>query len=217
MSDLLGLVVIFCFGSRCSSKPTDITDSKQLHKENNVQQLQQNVEQLQKENMAAEKTKKENMAAERRKRENMAAERRKEAKKNAETGSIDTGGGRGTKASLGGKGKAEAKFSVQKGAPTVSNFCKQADILRVVDFRQDAITCCYENELARNPELGGKVTLSWIIKFDGSVHKVWVESSSLKNGIVENCMTRSVKRWRFTKPDGHMCLIKFPFVFNSGL
>ncbi len=132
-------------------------------------------------------------------------------------GSIDTGGGRGTKASLGGKGKAKAKFSVQKGAPTVGNFCKQADILRVVNSRQRAITYCYEKELARNPELGGKVTLSWIIKLDGSVQKVWVESSSLKNGIVESCMTRSVERWQFTKPDGGMCQIKFPFVFNSGL
>ena len=132
-------------------------------------------------------------------------------------GSIDTGGGRGTKASLGGKGKAKAKFSVQKGAPTVGNYCKQADILRVVNSRQRAITYCYEKELARNPELGGKVTLSWIIKLDGSVQKVWVESSSLKNGIVESCMTRSVERWQFTKPDGGMCQIKFPFVFNSGL
>jgi len=132
-------------------------------------------------------------------------------------GKIDTGGGRGTKASLGRRGKRKARFSVKKGAPSVGNFCKQADILRVVSARQKAITYCYEKELASNPELGGKVTLAWIISLDGSVKKIWVKGSSLKNGKVESCMTRTLKRARFTKPDGGMCQIQFPFVFNSGI
>ena len=106
---------------------------------------------------------------------------------------------------------------MSKGRPSVGNYCKQADILRVVNSRQRAITYCYEKQLARNPELNGKVTLSWNIGLDGKVMKVWVAGSSLKNGQVESCMTRSVKRWKFTKPDGGICQIRFPFVFNSGL
>jgi hypothetical protein len=132
-------------------------------------------------------------------------------------GKIDTGGGRGTKARLGRRGKRKARFTVKKGAPSVGNFCKQADILRVVSARQKAITYCYEKQLASNPELGGKVTLSWIINLDGTVKKIWVKGSSLKNGKVESCMTRTLKRARFTKPDGGMCQIQFPFVFNSGI
>ena len=132
-------------------------------------------------------------------------------------GKIDTGGGRGTKARLGGRGKAKKKFKVRRGRPSVGNFCKQADILRVVNRRQRGIQYCYEKELARNPELGGKVILQWNIGLDGKVMKVWVGSSTLKNGTVESCMTRTVKRWKFTKPDGGICQIKFPFVFNSGI
>ncbi len=132
-------------------------------------------------------------------------------------GNIDTGGGTGTKASLGGKGKAKAKVSVSKGAPTVGNFCKQADILRVVNARQSGIQYCYEKELARNPELNGKVTIKWRIALDGKVMKVWLDSSTLKNGTVESCMIRSIERWTFTKPDGGICEIAFPFVFNAGL
>ena len=131
-------------------------------------------------------------------------------------GKIDTGGGRGTRAKLGGRGKAKKKFRVRRGKPSVGNYCKQADILRVVNSRQRGIQYCYEKELARNPELGGKVILNWNIGLDGTVMKVWVGSSTLKNGTVESCMTRSVKRWKFTKPDGGICVIKFPFVFNSG-
>ena len=106
---------------------------------------------------------------------------------------------------------------MSKGKPRVGNYCKQADILRVVNARSRAITYCYEKELARNPELGGKVTLAWVIGLDGKVIKTYVEKSTLKNGTVESCMVRSVKRWKFTKPDGGMCQVNFPFVFNSGL
>ena len=132
-------------------------------------------------------------------------------------GKIDTGGGRGTRARLGGRGKAKKKFKVRRGRPSVGNFCKMSDILRVVNSRQRGIQYCYEKELARNPELGGKVTLVWRIGLDGKVlGKATIAKSTLKNGVVESCMTRSVSRWKFTKPDGGICEIKFPFVFNSG-
>lgn len=132
-------------------------------------------------------------------------------------GRIDTGGGRGTKAKLGGKRKRKKKIRVRRGRGAVSGFCKEKDITRVVSRRQKGIQYCYEKELARNPELQGKVTLSWRIGIDGSVKKVVVENSTLRNKKVEGCMTRNVKRWRFPKPEGGMCQIKFPFVFNAGL
>lgn len=131
-------------------------------------------------------------------------------------GSIDTGGGRGTKSRLRGKGKARKSFKVSRGKPSVGNYCKQADILRVVSSRQRAVQYCYEKELARNPELKGKVIVNWRIGLNGKVMKSWVSSSTLKNGTVESCMTRSIQRWTFTKPDGGICEIKFPFVFSPG-
>ncbi len=132
-------------------------------------------------------------------------------------GRIDTGGGRGTKASLGGKAKAKATARTSVGAGSIAGFCKEADIQRVVNARRSGISYCYEKELARNPELGGKVTLNWRIGLDGKVMKVIVESSTLGNKDVEGCMIRNVERWTFPKPEGGMCQIKYPFVFNPGL
>ena len=96
-------------------------------------------------------------------------------------------------------------------------FCKEKDILRVVGGRQRGIQYCYEKELARNPELNGKVTMGWRIGLDGKVAKVVVQSSTLGNKSVEGCMKRQIQRWRFPKPEGGMCQIRFPFVFNAGL
>lgn len=132
-------------------------------------------------------------------------------------GRIDTGGGRGTKASLGGKKKRAKKVRVRTGTGSVAGFCKEKDISRVVNARRRGIQYCYEKELARNPELQGKVTLSWRIMLDGKVGKVLIESSTLGNKDVEGCMIRQVQRWSFPKPEGGMCQIKFPFVFNAGL
>ena len=132
-------------------------------------------------------------------------------------GRIDTGGGRGTRAKLRGKGKKKRKVRVRPGGGNVTGFCKKADIQRVVSRRARGITYCYEKELARNPELSGKVNLSWRIGLSGKVVKVIVESSTLGNKSVEGCMKRQVKRWAFPKPEGGMCQIKYPFVFSAGL
>lgn len=132
-------------------------------------------------------------------------------------GRIDTGGGRGTKASLGGKEKRKATARVQRGSGDVQGFCKESDISRVVSARASGINYCYEKELARDPELAGKISVQWRIGVDGKVMKVIIENSSLNNKEVEGCMVRQIERWSFPKPEGGMCQIRYPFVFNPGL
>jgi hypothetical protein len=129
-------------------------------------------------------------------------------------GNLDTGGGRGTRTKLRGRGKAKKRFKVTKGKPSVGNFCKQKDIIRVVSSRQRSIQYCYEKELQSNPELKGKIVVNWLIGLNGKVMKAWVGSSALKNGSVESCVVNTIKRAKFVKPDGGICQIKFPFVFN---
>lgn len=131
-------------------------------------------------------------------------------------GTVDTGSGRSARSRLQGRNSARKKLVVNKGKPILSNFCKNNDILRVVSRRQRSIQYCYEKELARNPELRGKLIVNWRIGLSGRVMKSWVGSSSLNNGAVESCILRSIKRWTFNKPDGGICEIKFPFVFNQG-
>mgnify|MGYP001178415263 CR=1 FL=1 len=132
-------------------------------------------------------------------------------------GRIDTGGGRGVRARLGGKKQRKKRARVRRGSGSFAGFCKQKDILRVVAGRQRGIQFCYEKELARNPTLSGKVTMGWAIGLDGKAFRVVVQGSSLNSKAVEGCMRRNISRWRFPKPEGGMCQIRFPFVFNAGL
>ncbi len=132
-------------------------------------------------------------------------------------GRIDTGGGRGVRAGLSGKGRKKVQASVQRGKSSVQGFCKAADIQRVVQTRSAGIKFCYESELQRNPALAGKVVVNWLINTEGGVSKAYVVSSTLKAPKVEECMLRQVRRWRFAKPEGGQCSVNFPFVFRGGL
>lgn len=130
-------------------------------------------------------------------------------------GEIDTGGGKGVSVGLG-KKKKKRVGKLKIGSGSSQGFCKKSDITKNVRRRAGAIRACYERELQVKPKLKGKVTARWTITLDGRVSNASVVKSSLKNKAVEGCLLRTVRRMRFAKPEGGVCVIQWPFVFNSG-
>ncbi len=132
------------------------------------------------------------------------------------TGDIDTGGGRNTKISLSMGRKGERKVKVKKrGKAIYSGFCKKSDIQRVVSRRSKTIGHCYSRELQRFRDLKGKVKLMWVIGLDGKVERVSIIEDTIKNGRMNSCLKRQVKRWKFSKPEGGKCKIMYPFIFSA--
>ncbi|MEE2779264.1 MAG: AgmX/PglI C-terminal domain-containing protein [Myxococcota bacterium] len=130
-------------------------------------------------------------------------------------GKIDTGGGMGVRAGLGKKGKRRVgKLKVGSGA--TQGFCKKGNIKSVVKRRAGAIRACYESRLQLNPKLSGKLTARWTISIEGKVSGVAVTQNSVKDGKVTNCVLRVLRRMRFQKPEGGICVVQWPFVFNAG-
>ena len=101
---------------------------------------------------------------------------------------------------------------VQESRPL--GFCAKGNISKVVKARMGAIKFCYEKELQTYPDLQGKVTMKWTIEEDGSISSVGVDSDTLKNKRVIKCMRHTVKKLRFDKPQGGICVIRWPFVFQ---
>jgi hypothetical protein len=130
-------------------------------------------------------------------------------------GKIDTGGGTGMHASLGRKGvKKVGKLRIGSGSS--AGFCKKGDISRVVRRRAGAIRACYEQRLQVNASLRGKVTVRWTISTSGSVSGASAIGNTLGDGAATNCILRNIRRMRFPKPEGGICKVQWPFVFNSG-
>ena len=111
--------------------------------------------------------------------------------------------------------RGQSEMSARTGQSLGKGFCRSEDISAVVTRRMRGIQYCYERALARQPELSGQVKMEWRIELNGRTSHVEVLKSSLKNAQVENCMARNIKRWRFPKPTGGHCIVRYPFAFNA--
>jgi TonB family protein len=82
--------------------------------------------------------------------------------------------------------------------------------------RAGAIRACYEAQLQIHEGLKGKISVRWTINLEGSVEGVAVTENSMGNTAVQQCVTRAISHMRFAKPEGGVCVVAWPFVFNPG-
>lgn len=130
-------------------------------------------------------------------------------------GAIATGGDRAARGVMGGKGVKEVAVKVDTGAPDGDlGGLTEAEILKVVSSRKNGLKTCYERELQRSKDLGGKVIIGWKIDARGQVLDARVQSSTMRNGRVEDCLVRQVSSMRFPPPrNGSSAKVRFPFLF----
>jgi TonB family protein len=107
-------------------------------------------------------------------------------------------------------------FRVKGAKIKRGGFCKKRDISGVVRRRAAHIRGCYEQRLQQNPSLQGKVTVQWTISTSGNVSSANVVGDTLGDRAATNCMLRVIRRMRFPKPQGGICKVQWPFVFNAG-
>ena len=86
---------------------------------------------------------------------------------------------------------------------------------RVIKQNSKAFMACYQRELSRDPRTarGGKVVLAVVLDKVGAVKSVKVESTTLDNRNVENCLLREMLKLRF--PAEAPATFSFPFVFAA--
>ena len=130
-------------------------------------------------------------------------------------GRVDTGGGMGMRAGLGQK-KAANVGKISLGGMGASGFCQKSNIMSVVMQRAGAIRACYEAQLQIHEGLAGKIAVRWTINLDGAVEGVTVTENTMGNTAVQECVLRTIRHMRFAKPEGGVCVVQWPFVFNPG-
>lgn len=74
---------------------------------------------------------------------------------------------------------------------------------------------CYESELAKLPQLAGRVVLKMTIEPQGTVSATHVESSTLGNSVVEQCIAAAVKTWVFPPIKDGRTVVTYPFLLRS--
>lgn len=130
--------------------------------------------------------------------------------------------GRGAGSSGFGKGggnfgaKGEGRITAVGGDPIIMGALDKALIDEVVKRHMNQIKYCYQRELTKNPKLGGKVKIKFVISKNGSVARASVGSTSMKNKAVESCISSRFLRMQFPKPKGGgIVIVQYPFVFGT--
>ena len=83
-----------------------------------------------------------------------------------------------------------------------------------IDARRDAIGACFQDGLAENPGLAGKVLVRFTIVRDGSVSKATIRSTSLRHAATEACLSAQVAEAQFPALEvGEAAIVTYPFVF----
>lgn len=132
-------------------------------------------------------------------------------------GKIDTGETRSPKGTGGtGSGVKEIKVGFEGGASGDFSGLTKEEIDRVVKSRSGLIKACYQKELNRTRDLGGKLVVNFVIAADGTVKSTRIEGgkSSLRNAEVEGCVRSNISRLKFPAKGGGV--VNYPFIFTQG-
>jgi len=89
-------------------------------------------------------------------------------------------------------------------------------IRRIVHLHMNEVKFCYDQELARKPTLAGRISVQFAISPVGQVITSVMQSTSMDDARVENCVVNAVRRWEFPKPTGGgIAIVLYPFSFTS--
>jgi pSer/pThr/pTyr-binding forkhead associated (FHA) protein len=135
-------------------------------------------------------------------------------------GTKGRGGGLGSYGTgVGGLGKkGDRDVNISTGTAVVMGSVDKELIRKVIQDHAAQIRYCYEQQLAVNPRLQGKVSIKWIINGDGSASNAQVDASgtTLEDAKVHDCMMARITSWQFPKPKGGgMAVITYPWILRS--
>jgi TonB family protein len=135
-------------------------------------------------------------------------------------GTIGKGGGGGNGSGYGrgagGLGGRRAKApDVIPGQANVRGSLDKEIIRRIIRRHINEVKYCYEQELLKKPDLGGRVVVQFTISATGQVVASVLQTSTMGNNRVENCTVQAVRRWEFPKPlGGGIVIVSYPFVLT---
>jgi len=138
------------------------------------------------------------------------------------TGLIGRGGGGGTGSGYG-RGAGAGFGGRRGGVPVVRQAAAEVrgglhpDIIRrIVRAHINEVRYCYNQGLARDPALKGRVAIKYTVDLEGAVSESAVHESTLADAAVGTCIATAVRRWRFPRPEGGVVIVTYPFVLEPG-
>jgi hypothetical protein len=131
--------------------------------------------------------------------------------------------GMGSGASGYGKGggnfgaKGEGGIGTVGGDPIIVGALDRSLIDEVIKRHMNQIRYCYQRELTKNPSLGGKIVIKFVIAKDGTVSSASKKTTTMNNAAVEQCIVGRFMTFQFPEPrGGGIVIVSYPFIFSPG-
>ncbi len=122
----------------------------------------------------------------------------------------------GSLGSLSGSGVGTGVVDALEEETEIAGGLSAEEIAAVVKKNIGAVRYCYERQLAANPDLYGKIKVEFVISPAGRVSTQKIKSTTMKSSLVEGCILRKIKRWKFPIPKGGTeVAVSYPFYFKS--
>lgn len=101
--------------------------------------------------------------------------------------------------------------------PRVNGSLDKETIRRIIRRHTHEVMDCYEDQLSRTPDFEGSVSVLFTIANSGKVVLSRVESSTINNRWVEDCIVVTVRNWKFPKSfDGRESTVGYSFILSPG-
>lgn len=116
-----------------------------------------------------------------------------------------------------GEGKRPGTIGHPTGEVIVVGALDRAVIDEVIKRHMAQIRYCYQRQLQRTPNLGGKTVVKFAISGSGSVSHSSIKSSTLNSAAVESCVQKRFLRMDFPAPRGNgIVVVSYPLLFTPG-
>jgi TonB family protein len=90
-------------------------------------------------------------------------------------------------------------------------------IRRIVRAHINEVRYCYNQGLARDPNLKGRVSIEFVIDAKGKITSANVQESTMSDATVAACIAKQMMKWTFPKPEGGgIVKVVYPFVLEPG-
>lgn len=94
-------------------------------------------------------------------------------------------------------------------------FCDKDDIKKTILKWGSRFRYCYESQLQRSGgKIGGRLQVRFVINPKGKVERPEIISDTVGNKHVTRCVRKIIRRLKFKKPQGGICVVQWPFVFR---
>ncbi|HCP45261.1 MAG TPA: hypothetical protein DIU15_04435, partial [Deltaproteobacteria bacterium] len=115
------------------------------------------------------------------------------------------------------KKKTELKASLNTGNADISTSPEDIkSIKRTMKRYNGRVKACYERQLKGNPDLAGKVMVSFEILTDGTVTAAGIEENTTGNKELESCILKVVRRIKFNPPPpDDVEVAGYPYIFAA--